>query len=89
MKLYWQTSWRSDNHFFQQILEQHKSRIGDNAQDATCLALIETADLFSLRPQIEDYGERYLALPSDLLWSEPRPLQRRRVYFSRHWPLST
>ncbi len=47
---------------FEQIAGQYKTRIGERALDATCLSLIETGDLLSLRQQIEDYGARYLDL---------------------------
>ena len=47
---------------FEQIVGQYKTRIGEGALEATCLSIVETADLLSLRQQIEDYGARYLDL---------------------------
>ena len=47
---------------FSGILNQHRSRLADKAEDATCRSLIETADLLALTESISEYGRRYDAL---------------------------
>ncbi|MGI9067834.1 MAG: ATP-binding protein [Pyrinomonadaceae bacterium] len=47
---------------FELILNQHRSRLGERAEDATCKSLVETADVLALSEEIQDYGRKYLAL---------------------------
>jgi DNA phosphorothioation-dependent restriction protein DptH len=47
---------------FELILNQHRFRLGERAQDPTCKSLVETGDVLALSDDIQDYGKKYLAL---------------------------
>jgi hypothetical protein len=53
---------QSRGRVFKLILDQHKRRLGESAQDATCRSIVETADLLSLTSEIEQYGRDFLLL---------------------------
>lgn len=47
---------------FEAILNQHRIRLGDQARDATCVSLVETADIVSLTEIIHNYAVQYISI---------------------------
>lgn len=65
---------------FELILNQHKSRLGERAQDATCKSLVETTDLLALNDAIVEYGTQYLGLLK-ASFQEGRPSRSQGLLF--------
>ena len=65
---------------FDLILNQHRVRLGDKAQEPTCRCIVETADLLSLTDAVKEYAQRYQFLVEQSL-SDPDHTKEKSALF--------
>lgn len=66
---------------FELILNQHRVRLGDRAQDLTCRSIVETTDLLSLADSIREYADRYRTLGERALGADSNDSKQQSTLF--------